>query len=110
MASEKDDDGSGFDLVKKRLPFNLTIAEWEVLKDEAKGEKTELINVTRRALREYFKARGRELPDNLFSDRKPGNRLPKPRGKELPVRIVEIGTGRSNTGELVAAFSPAPLV
>lgn len=71
------DNSLEFDLVEKRLPFNLTLAEWELLKQQAAEENTQLINVARRALRAYLKAKGKQLPDKIFADRKPGNRLPK---------------------------------
>lgn len=71
-------------VVAKRLPFNLTIPEWEVLTAQARVEQTALINVTRRALRYYLThAHAQELPPTLFADRRPGNRQPKPKGKGI---------------------------
>jgi hypothetical protein len=39
-------------------------------------------NAIRRALRLLMLERNLPIPEGLFADREPGNRLPKPKGKE----------------------------
>jgi hypothetical protein len=68
-------------LSKRLLTLRLTEAERRVIAELGKLEGSES-NAIRRAVRLLMEARGLDIPPDLFVDREPGNRLPKPKGKE----------------------------
>jgi hypothetical protein len=70
-------------LSKRLLTLRLTEAERRAIAELGKLEGSES-NAIRRAIRLLMEARGLEIPPDLFVDREPGNRLPKPKGKENP--------------------------
>jgi hypothetical protein len=88
-------------LRKKLLVVKNSEAEAKVIEELAQRANTNESNVVRRLIKAAAEAEGINVT-GLFDDGKPGNWLPKPRGKDLPVTTAS-PTGRHNTTTGVSA-------
>lgn len=93
------------ELRKKLLVVKNTEEEARVIEELARRAGTNESNIVRRLLKAHAESEGIDVT-GMFGDGKPGNWLPKPKGKDLPVMRVINRTGRHNktvtTCEVVA--------
>jgi hypothetical protein len=94
-------------LRKKLLVVKNSDAEAAVIEELANKYGTNESNVIRRLLKAAAEAEGIDVTD-LFYDGSPGNRQPKPKGKDDPPTKLSDRRAYNNTGMGVSA--PAPVV